>query len=498
MALRGQRRLVSTLVSLLAGLLLLAGLALALHATAQVTRANPGQLFVTPTGGGDCSQANPCTLAAALAQATDGDRLYLAAGVYTGQGPAVITLTQSITLYGGWDGSPTGTPVRDPQSHVTRLDGENRRRVIYITGTVYPVLDGLTVANGNATGLGGFNAYDAGGGIYVNQARVWIRDTTLVSNTAGSQGTGGALFFLKSDGLLESSRLVGNAAQWGGGMRVVSGAATIRNSQFLSNTALFGGGLYLMWSRSTVVGNAFVANTATNGGGLYLSGDASTLLANRIQGNRATFGAGIEIASGAPALTVASNRILSNTALSTGGGIQITFNAGELHNNVIAHNSAAKGAGVYIQSAAPRLRHNTLAQNRGGNGEGLFLAGGAQATLTNTVLVSHTVGIRVTGDSTATLEATLWGAGDWGNQVDWQVDSGSLVTGTVNLWGDPAFLDPARGDYHIGPASAARDAGVESGITVDMDGQIRPVGPAPDLGADEWGHFLFLPQTTKP
>ena len=71
---------------------------------------------------------------------------------------------------------------------------------------------------------------------------------------------------------------------------------------------------------------------------------------------------------------------------------------------------------------------------------------------------------------------------------------GSIFTGTVNVWGDPAFVDPEAGDYHIGPDSAAIDAGVESGVTVDIDGEPRPAGRGYDIGADEssWRH-LYLP-----
>ncbi len=42
-----------------------------------------------------------------------------------------------------------------------------------------------------------------------------------------------------------------------------------------------------------------------------------------------------------------------------------------------------------------------------------------------------------------------------------------------------------RGDYHIQPASPARDAGQNAGLDDDFDSQQRPQGPAPDIGADE-------------
>jgi hypothetical protein len=105
--------------------------------------------------------------------------------------------------------------------------------------------------------------------------------------------------------------------------------------------------------------------------------------------------------------------------------------------------------------------------------------------LTNTILVSHGVGISVTAGNTVTLEGTLWGAGDWANGLDWGGD-GTITTGTVNLWGDPAFVDPDAADYHIGPSSVAIDVGVNAGVVTDIDGDLRPDRCFPDLGSDEF------------
>ena len=55
-----------------------------------------------------------------------------------------------------------------------------------------------------------------------------------------------------------------------------------------------------------------------------------------------------------------------------------------------------------------------------------------------------------------------------------------------NLWADPAFVDPDNGDYRIGAGSAAIDAGVDAGVTTDIDGETRPFGAGYDIGADEW------------
>ena len=118
--------------------------------------------------------------------------------------------------------------------------------------------------------------------------------------------------------------------------------------------------------------------------------------------------------------------------------------------------------------------------------------------LHNTILVGHETGIYVYGiSSTLTMEATLWGAGAWANTQDWDIDSGN-VTSSTNVLGDPAFVDPDNGDYHIGSGSAAIDLGVNAGIDVDIDGQGRPAGGGYDIGADEYYEFaIYLPLALK-
>jgi hypothetical protein len=161
-----------------------------------------------------------------------------------------------------------------------------------------------------------------------------------------------------------------------------------------------------------------------------------------------------------------------------------------LINNLIVDNQAAiSGSGIYVSGSSPRLLHNTIARNSGGDGSGLHVVERegiwSTVSLTNTILLSQTVGITVSAGNTATLEATLWGSGAWANGED-EGGAGVILTGTRNYWGDPRFVDPAAGDYHIGPGSAAIDRGIAAGVTVDIDGDYRPVGSGYDLGADEW------------
>lgn len=176
-------------------------------------------------------------------------------------------------------------------------------------------------------------------------------------------------------------------------------------------------------------------------------------------------------------------------------------------NTIIADNGATNGGdGLYVQGTTVDLRHSTIARNHGGAGSGICIVADdyddrySQVWLTNTVLVSHTVGVTISQGNVVWLEGTLWGDGAWANVVDW-AGTGVVFTGTINRWGDPAFVDAAAGGYHLGPGSAALDQGLDLGVPLDIDDEPRPY-QAPDLGADEYWppgtlRRVYLPLTVR-
>ena len=96
----------------------------------RVARAEPlaATRYVSATGGGSgCSSFIPCQLQTAIANSANGDTIVVRGGTYTGSGPAVISITKSITLLAGWNGSAVGELVIDPTNYPTTLDGENAR-----------------------------------------------------------------------------------------------------------------------------------------------------------------------------------------------------------------------------------------------------------------------------------------------------------------------------------------------------------------------------------
>jgi hypothetical protein len=231
-------------------------------------------------------------------------------------------------------------------------------------------------------------------------------------------------------------------------------------------------------STANLTNNIVSANSAEGGGGLYLSFSSAALNANTLT---------------------------DNVAERYGGGLYLYFSDVILSNNLLAENQADnQGSGLYVRASSPQLVHNTIAHNSVGDGSGVYVVEDAtvysRVTLTNTILVSHTVGIVVAAGNTAVLEATLWGSGPWANEVDWD-GVGTILTGAHNYWGDPAFVAPDAGDHHIGHGSAAIDAGVEAGVSDDIDGDPRPVGGGYNIGADERreyrGRSIYLPAVLK-
>ena len=509
-------------------------------------QASPGVHYVAPLG--NCGGMSPCygTIQAAVDAAEPGDRVLVARGSYAGVNThgglaQVVYVTKSIGIHGGYSTTDWSTP--DPENNVTTLDAQGQGRVIYVEGPITVTVQGLRLTGGDATGLGGgfWPWMDAGGGLYANGSTLELAHCRLYANT--TRWDGGGLYLVDSNSDLRENDIIENTAErYAGGLLLYRGSATLSHNTIVENMADTYGGAAMLASDATLTNNLIALNASTGGfgGGLRVEGGNVQLTGNRITGNTSQTAAGGLSLSGANAL-IEGNEVTNNVAqgygagiagwrssllltgniiyanATTGGGygagLRLSESDATFVNNIIAENHASGTAGaVYARACSLQLLHNTIARNTSSDGIGIYATGrwedsddppydrvyqASSVAMTNTIVVSHTVGLYVTENNTATLEATLWGTGAWANETDW-AGGGAIVTGTVNVWGDPGFIDALQGDFHIGPGSAAIDAGIDAGVTADIDNESRPNGGGFDIGADEAPYPLMIRKDDYP
>jgi len=394
-------------------------------------------------------------------------------------------------FYSGW---PTGTAIiRDN----TVLANVGAMRAVGLGGGMYlsgldaaSNISGNTVDDCNASF--GFEGY--GGGLYLNDSTADVTGNTVTLNIAapgdatGGHGDGGGIYVNGGNGLVAGNTISGNIGfvgvnnglGRGGGMVISNSLVTVQNNQIVRNTAATapsaagaGGGVWVYQGAPQILANEVLSNSTGGGligtgGGFYLESASPDVERNTIRGNRAIGG-----------------------LWSRGGGVRIAFSpAFTLTNNIIARNEAReRGSGVAIAATSlGTLIHNTIADNANGDGIGVYVNSNSQVTLYNNIIISHTVGITNAdvGNATVGAKYTLFE----GNATNY----GAGVTSTDEVAGPAALL----ADYHLGSGSGAINHAVSlSGVTDDIDGDPRPIGPAPDVGADEVWLRVYLPLVVR-
>jgi parallel beta-helix repeat protein len=443
------------------------------QASSVQSSASANIIYVAP--GGNCGGVIPCygSVQDAVDAAGSGAEIRVAAGTYTGvssrnETTQMVYITKTVTIQGGYTITDWATP--NPTANPTILDAQEQGTVIYITGNISPTIEGLYITRG----------YDiAGGGVHLHYSAATLRGNTIISNTAGDSGGGGVTLYF-SAATLSGNTIISNTANdyAGGGVCLLGSHRTNLNGNIIQgNMALYAGGVYLgPWSNVTLDGNIIVNNTAQQGGG--------------------------GVSFGRKSYAVLSGNIIAHNIAEggTGGGVLIeNLSYAILVNNAIVDNHAnSTGGGVGIICSDAIMLHTTIARNTSGDGSGMSIAeydygcetspGGV--VLTNTILVSHTVGISVTGGNTVTVNSILWS----GTPITVSQSTTAVVSLQNQYEGNPSFVSDG---YHITPASAAVDVGVDAGVTTDIDDEVRPLGNAPDLGADEASRKVYLPLVLK-
>ncbi|HQE92332.1 MAG TPA: right-handed parallel beta-helix repeat-containing protein [Anaerolineae bacterium] len=331
-----------------------------------------------------------------------------------------------------------------------------------------------------------------GGGLYLDDCYATVTENRVFDNIAASDtpGYGGGFYVNGGGGLIQSNVITGNMAVlgavggwgWGGGMAISRSVVLVQDNRVAQNVAIAapdgrgaGGGVYVWGGTPRFVGNEVLSNTTSYGdtgfgGGFALSGASSWLEGNTILDNQT-----------------------SDATTGGGGGVDVaSCSTFTLTNNIIARNAvSATGSGVAIVNSGlirGRMAHNTLVANLSGDGVGVYVGGNSKVLLYNNIIVSQTVGITYATEAMpltgmVTADYTLFE----GNGINY----GPGVTSTNEVSG-PAGLSPT---YHLQFGSNAVDHATPlAWVTTDVDGDLRPIGPLPDIGADErWMYYVYLP-----
>jgi len=466
-----------------------------LFATCTLAVSADGNMFyVAPGGSGTlCTPGQPCALDTAIGQAQGGDTLIMAGGTYTATGPSVASISQSITLLGGWDGGASVPCQLAPQAIETLIDGEGARRGLSAEGPIDLTLDGLTIANGTHPERGaGLHTTD----VNVTMVGVTLLDNEIPTDVADYAYGGGALIeggaATLTDCVMRGNIVHSLRQPHGGGVAISNTvAATVTGCLFDDNYGWQAGGLFVTGrgrdsTPLRIEGNRFVGNRGGYNAALIAVDVDAVIRSNWFEGNRASNRNGAALVSDA-SLVMDGNTFLGNESnwmsasrLSDVQPMTVTNNVW-VENASRMHDRRASGP-LQIDDCEGILAHNTLARNPGRYG--IQLDEGAAVILTNNIVVSHTMGISVASGCSATLAGTLWGAGPWANGSDIGGE-GTITLDAGNFQATPGFVNHGAGDYHLAHGSAAIDAGVASDVTTDIDGDARPYGAGHDIGADE-------------
>ena len=398
----------------------------------------------------------------ALTVALSGDEIWVAEGVYkpdqgtnqtSGDKDATFQLKNGVAIKGGYAGFGQPDPnARDIEAYETILNGDlNSDDVSFDRDHLSRLDNSYHVVTGSGT------------------------DETAVLDGFTIRG-GNAAYSARPESK-------------GGGMHSYRGRPTVSNCTFTWNSAyLSGGGMYNTESSPTVTDCIFRENNASGGGAVYnVNASSPRITGCLFRANTARHGAGIAHWNGGNAVVVSST-FTENYASEWGGVMECYASDPTFINCLFYNNEAVERCGAMcICLSSPTVINCTFGANGAGN--------------------RH-------------VQIYRYSYPTFANCIMWDVDiSGNEGTfnyccvrrwdgaGTGNIYGQPRFVAPDQGNFHLQTGSPCIDAGDNSAlpawVTTDLDGDLRYTddpstvdkgkGTAPivDMGAYECPKRIF-------
>jgi predicted outer membrane repeat protein len=445
------------------------GVVLATFVLSAVFPAYGAVWYVTPAGAGDGTtwEAAGALQTVVNAAAVD-DEVWVAAGTYTTLIGSVLTMKESVRLYGGFTGTETTRDQRNWESNATIIDGEDVR--LCVVGANNAGLDGFTITRGS----GGY-----GGGIANDNVSPTIVNCVFSGNDAFHGGAIYNKFYAQPQ--IINCVFSGNTASAGGAIHNRSSAApTITDCYFSNNDAFNGGAIYSNLGIPVMENCTFTENTSTYGGAVFSTDSFITVTGCQFIGNVSSFWGGA-LFNGTTWAEISNCSFINNTAYRDGvnegsGGALYVAGGGEstMTNCILSGNNARlQGGGIFIASSTNvttlAVINCTLSGNSAYYGGGIYELP-SSLTLTNTILWGNMA------ENSPEISGSA--------QISYSCIKGGYE-GIGNIDADPLFVS---GPYSVQlqETSPCIDTGTADGAPGDdILGNVRPAGSGVDMGAYE-------------
>jgi len=375
--------------------------------------------------------------------------VWVAGGTYNWSGgltSGTLSIQQEgMSVYGGFAGTETALSQRNLGSHPTILDMTGgSQSVVHVQFANNVVLDGLTMTGADVSTT-------SGGGLWATNSSITVSNCTFSGNQAKE---GGGAYLSNTDATFDNCVFSGNTAtdDSGGGLDVRnhdSYTVQLTHCEFTSNQAQSGGGGAAYFDHGVVrIEDCSIQGnwSYASGGGLYFHYVHS----------------GSEVSR----CFLIDNSTDPGNQQGRGGGLRAVSSEVLVHDSVLAGNQSCDGSAAYTDNGGVSFINDTIVSNRFGQS----CSSTSQATLD---LRSNDV-----------VKNCIFWDNDPGTSM---IDGTQNVTyslnaypfgGSGNITGDPFFVAPQGGDYHLASNSPGIDSGSGDGAsTSDMDGHSRYDAP---------------------
>ncbi len=214
------------------------------------------------------------------------EEIWIAEGTYyptaSDDRTAHFRLVDDVGIYGGFAGTETSRDERDWRAHATILSGDIGAPQDSIDNTFHVViasdvnsnaiLDGVTIADGQATGSAQDEA-DVGAAIFNEGGKPQISNVIFRDNFSNGEfpdGGGGAVYNIQgANGTFSNCGFFNNESRFGGSIYIGESNPTISQCRFEGETAAAGGAIHNTRGSQPVIDDCvFRRNSALQGGAI--------------------------------------------------------------------------------------------------------------------------------------------------------------------------------------------------------------------------------------